>query len=384
MQVKGKPKLLSFSKIKNRKELNELFDSVFLKTHRDIKQRQKFSYEDTLPKSYIVEFNTGDKKISQASEEIKREALFKTLEEIKLDIDIEIYKTDDPSLTYIKTKKLEFFLDSLDSRFLFFHTLAKSNDSNNFIFQRLIKNGHHFDSAWLTVQFLEKLAISGGDIEGWDARFNPIPDVEAIEQPSYMKQRVSVSIDEPNSWGKYERNKIVNFFEELPLDTLRVRHITEDGLVARARVQSDGKLTGRGTSFQEYMNIAIDVKNSYKKTITELEDKYSIRFFQKEGGIGMRGEPFVITFSKKIERFEDLIKAMFSCALPFRLFGTPQKIKEDYYIVNAVDLHIASKVYFEITPTFMRIYLPDNTCGNTIARIVRSLQHMVDSNLTSE
>lgn len=373
-----------FSKIQNRKELSQFFESIFKKTYINLKNRQRLEHEDTLPKSYIVEFNTGDKNINKSSEKDKRKILIETLGEIKEEVGFEIRETDDPSLTYLHTSAADFFIDSFDPRFLFFHTLAKSNDGNRFIFGKLIKAGHHFDCAWLTVQFLEKLANKSAYVEGWDARFNPIEDLEEVQKPTYLKQRVNVSIDEPNSWQRYENNKEVRFFNELPLDTLRIRSVTEDGFIARARIQSDGKMTGRGTSYQEYLNIAIGVKDDYKKTVLGLENKYSIRFIKDNHGLRISGEPFTIRFSKEIEKFDDFIDAMFSCTLPFKLFGTPQKIKENYYVINAIDLHIASKISFEISPTFMRIYLPDNTCGNSIVRIIRSLQHKVDPNLTFE
>lgn len=374
-----KPKL---SHIKTRRDFNNSFDSVFKKTYKSLKASQRLEYEETLPKTYMVEFNTGEKYDEDKRDEEKRESLQRTLSRIKGELEVDITETEDPSLVYITTKKFgEFFMDSFDPRFLFFHTLAKSKHSDAFIFRKLIKSGYHFDAAWFTVQFLEKLAKRINIVEGWDAKFNPIVDVSEIQKPDYLGSRVSVSIDEPNSWKRYEQNKTKKFFEELPLSTLRVRSKTEEGLIARARVQSDGKLTGRGTSFQEYLNIALGIKDDYKRMVTGLEEKYSIKFIKDRVGFKIKGEPFVIRFKKKIERFDDFINSMFSCTLPFRLLGTPQQVKKDYIKVNAIDLHIASKIYFEITPNFMRIYLPDNTCGNSIVRIVRSLQHKVDPNL---
>jgi len=370
------------SHIKTRRGLNDFFDSIFKKTYKSLKVSQRLEYEETLPKTYMIEFNTGEKYDEDGGDEKKRESLQRTLLQIKEEIGINITATEDPSLTHITTKKFgELFIDSFDPRFLFFHTLAKSEHSDAFIFRKLIKSGYHFDAAWFTVQFLEKLAERINIVEGWDARFSPIVDVSEMQKPDYLGRRVSVSIDEPNSWKRYKQNKNTKFFEELPLSTLRVRSITDEKLIARARIQSDGKLTGRGTSFQEYLNIVSSIKDDYSRTVIGLEEKYSIKFIKDDVGFKIKGEPFVIKFSKKIKGFDDFINSMFSCTLPFRLLGTPQQIKKDYIKVNAIDLHVASKIYFEITPNFMRIYLPDNTCGNSIVRIIRSLQHRVDPNL---
>ncbi|MFA6459325.1 MAG: hypothetical protein WCV79_02940 [Candidatus Paceibacterota bacterium] len=369
--------------IQTRRDLNEFFDSVFQKTYQDLRERQKFEYEDTLPKSYIVEFNTGDKESQYGSDENKRELLLKTLSDSQEEFRIELSETKDPSLLYINSRLGEFFIDSLDPRFLFIHTLTKSEKSSRFVLGDLISNGHHFDSAWFIVQFLEKLSTKNNIVEGWDARFNPIPDISEIENPIYTRPRIAVSIDEPDSWEKYQRNKDIKFFNNLPLETLRVRRITDDNQIARARIQSNGKLTGRGTSFNEYLNIAVEVKDEYKKMVLGIEKEYSIKFSKSEtiSGFKFNGRPFSIQFSHKILKFDDFLNKMFSCTLPFRLLGTPKEVSKEYVKVNAIDLHIGSQISFEITPNFMRIYLPDKTCGNSVVRIIRSLQHEVDSNL---
>lgn len=367
----------NFSQIKTRRDFNDFFDAIFKKTYADLKNRQKLEYEETLPKSYIVEFNPGEDPKNNDVELFK-----KFLKEEKEELGLSVKETKDPTLTLIETKFGEFIIDSFDSRFLFFHTLSKSQNSNRFIFGNLIRASFCFDSAWFTVQFLEKLSESVNVIEGWDARFNPIVDLSEIEKPFFTNPKISVSIDEPNSWERYNRNKEMKFFEDLPLDTLRIRRMNADGEIARARIQSDGKLTGRGTSFQEYLNIALEIKNLYKETVLKIEDEFSIKFIESDFGIKFEGKPFCITFSKRIEKFDNFIKTMFSCALPFRLLGIPERIKDNYYKVNAIDLHIASRITFEITPDFMRIYLPDSTCGNSILRIIRSLQHKADPNLS--
>jgi hypothetical protein len=40
---------------------------------------------------------------------------------------------------------------------------------------------------------------------------------------------------------------------------------------------------------------------------------------------------------------------------------------------------VTNRITFEITPEFMRVYLPDGSCGNTIIRLYTNLQHYYDS-----
>ena len=74
--------------------------------------------------------------------------------------------------------------------------------------------------------------------------------------------------------------------------------------------------------------------------------------------------------------------SVFSGAEPFRLWGAPVLVGKDYFRVTALDLHVTHRITFEITRDFMRVYLADRSCGNTIARLYTNLQHYYDSRVT--
>ncbi len=73
------------------------------------------------------------------------------------------------------------------------------------------------------------------------------------------------------------------------------------------------------------------------------------------------------------------MEALFGGTDPFRLWGVPVSIGKDYFRVTALDLHVTNRITFEVAPDFMRVYLPDGTCGNTIIRLYTNLQHYYDS-----
>lgn len=50
--------------------------------------------------------------------------------------------------------------------------------------------------------------------------------------------------------------------------------------------------------------------------------------------------------------------------------------------VEAVDLHIGQRLRFDITPDWLRVYLFEGGCGNTVARLVSNLQHHFDGALS--
>ena len=101
-----------------------------------------------------------------------------------------------------------------------------------------------------------------------------------------------------------------------------------------------------------------------------------------EGVNPMSGEPFNITFSRPIGDLESFLKAVFSGTEPFRLWGAPVAIGTNYFRVTALDLHVTNRITFEVARDFMRVYLPDGSCGNTIIRLYTNLQHYYDSQVS--
>ena len=97
--------------------------------------------------------------------------------------------------------------------------------------------------------------------------------------------------------------------------------------------------------------------------------------------MSISGEPVNILFPRPIVDLEIFCDRVFSCAEPFRLWGVPVRLSNDSYRVSAVDLHVGSEVTFEISPDWMRIYLPKGSCGNTVIRIFTNLQHHYDAQI---
>ena len=87
-------------------------------------------------------------------------------------------------------------------------------------------------------------------------------------------------------------------------------------------------------------------------------------------------------FSKPMPNLEKFVSSVFSGAEPFRLWGVPVQLADNFYRVNAVDMHVSHLIIFEISPEYMRVYLPDGSCGNTIARLYCNLQHNYDSRVS--
>ena len=120
----------------------------------------------------------------------------------------------------------------------------------------------------------------------------------------------------------------------------------------------------------------------YCDVIRNIEKTFAIRWTTTNEKTKLSGQALSIRFPRPIPNIAKFCDHVFSSALPFRLWGVPIELKSDFYRVSGVDLHAGCRLDFEITPEFMRLYLPANSCGNTIVRLYTNLKHHYDSQIT--
>jgi hypothetical protein len=120
----------------------------------------------------------------------------------------------------------------------------------------------------------------------------------------------------------------------------------------------------------------------YREFIRGIEDRHRIRFTpdeHAESGILLDGEVAVIPFAEPQEDVGHVVDGLFQAKEPFRLVGIPRQVAEAQWEVNAVDLHVGQPLRMEISPHWIRVILRDETCGNTVARLLTNLQHRFDA-----
>ena len=93
------------------------------------------------------------------------------------------------------------------------------------------------------------------------------------------------------------------------------------------------------------------------------------------------GEPLVLDFPRPLRSFETFVKELTSCTEPLKVWGIVEDVGTQQVHIEGVDLHTGSRLRFDLSPNFMRIYLAPKACGNTVARLVRNLQGHVDSSI---
>lgn len=211
---------------------------------------------------------------------------------------------------------------------------------------------------------------------------------DSEEPPARLlrRPRLNIDLEYQFAFDTYKKLKEQpDLLPDMPLNAvLAERYDENEQSYARARITSKGKITGRGPDFDSYLQIVNGTLDDYAKIVQSLESKYWMRLDlnprEDAIAISVKGQPFCIQFNQEID-VRRLINLMFDCSRPFRLMGEADEISKDYYAVEAIDLHVNQPVGFEIAAKFMRIYLYEGTCGNTLVRIIRSLQHSIDSKL---
>jgi hypothetical protein len=237
------------------------------------------------------------------------------------------------------------------------------------------------------MQLLEGVADAGvfkGLHLDYDRR--PVPDVEfdVPEAPvEYLKMQL---------WGNRAREILGilrqpnAFADATTLSKVKIKHYLDEAVdldsFSLDEIKWDGKITARGTSFQSHINLVNSIYRSYSDRVRSFEQRFSLRY-GSDPVDGQRspitGESVNITFSRPIANLEKFVGSVFAGVDPFRLWGTPVSLGDNYYRVTALDLHVTNRIIFEIAPEFMRVYLPDGSCGNSIIRLYTNLQHYYDS-----
>ena len=117
----------------------------------------------------------------------------------------------------------------------------------------------------------------------------------------------------------------------------------------------------------------------YADRLAIIEENHRISYPSRQHGRTIEGSPVVIQLSDEIEDIKQFVDSIVSAKNPLRLWGAKTQLDDDYWKVKGVDLHNNDKYTMEISPSWIRLYLNDDACGNTALRINAHLQRHFDS-----
>ncbi len=374
--------------IKTRKDMALLLNDRMNKTYETLTDRQELEIDTSLVKTYLVEAHSIHRQSHNDIQKLIQKTFTKT--RLKASDEIVCLEGDEEFFFIIKTaldkEKVTIYIDATDPRFWLLHSM-ESSISLDKLYDRLTTDFHEFDNVWILPQLLEEIS-NRGSLRGlgldYDRREVPDVDFESEKAPvEFMKMQL---------WGNQAGKvlKILRHENAFPhsttLSKVKVKYWSSDDRTNYAidDIKFNGKITSRGTSFNTHISLTTELYRIYKQLVTNLEKHYALSFQAENSKYKLNGYPLNFYFNQPIADLEKFCESIFSCSFPFKLWGVPIPVNNNFIRVSGFDLHTGAPINFEITHEYIRVYLPKGTCGNSVARFYTNLQHFYDSLITVE
>jgi hypothetical protein len=268
-------------------------------------------------------------------------------------------------------KDVRIFVDTLNRRFWQVHSTSSAAPLTRLL-KRMTTRFTQLDSAWLASSQLkelegerlwikstfngDKLLGSGAPERRWRARFEG-------EAPEDLLELLAGT--------RYARaNSLAG-----------VGSIVDEPGVGRAHVVADfrGRFVFGAGDFEVAASVLWNAVRRYESFVESLEERHALTVEPEEtGGFTIDGDVAIINFADELDP-QLLVAGLFTAKEPFRLWAVPKQVTENEWEANAVDLHVGQPLRLEISPYRVRVLLDEDTCGNTLARMLVNLQHHLDA-----
>ena len=267
--------------------------------------------------------------------------------------------------------------------FFILHTSDKSKYTNKIIKALTKSFDHTFDHTWFYSDMLKRLVEkSGNAFKGFGTSFSNkfLRSVNGYDEIEDLNLNISGSL------AGYMQDLVSNdqkIKRAITYDKVQILRGSKNSL--SDSVQDDVHNTGyfavkRGKSVQDHLQLVDICKDEYSETINNVEN-FRIGIKEVKGRTLVEGKSFDFLFPNKIENLDLFIQKIFNSTMPFKLWGLKSKISDGYFKILAIDLHTGNPIDFEIADDVMRVYLFENSCGNTILRLYTNLQMYYDSKI---
>jgi len=364
------------NKLKNKGEVCSFLEDHMSKTYEKIKSEGEYEYGKNLLKTYIIESNHKN--------------IMTFLQSLNGGASINWNKIDKTAyiLDYKKAEtEVNFYIDSTNARFWSFHTISSAKDTD-WILNKLIQPlMSRLDNLWLDRNSLQNIKTQHADYTksiGVQYRHGDVfPTTDFGDSFSLRANGIPSDIlydlftTDPRLSNLFALSSVG--FKKIyrPDESLKPNLLLED-------VYYQGKFTVKGTSIYEHISTVSDIRDKYERDLAIIENEYNISYPESGGGFTIKGAPLCIDFKKEIEDMELFIQTIFTAREPFRISGFDTKLESGTYLLSCLDLHNGDDFRLEVTPNWIRIYLPHDACGNTIMRFLCNLQRYYDANASLE
>jgi hypothetical protein len=283
--------------------------------------------------------------------------------------------TEDAYLFRAHLGDQSFWVDQLDDRFWSFHTDMPVSDAYAFLRER-VERRRDLDWMWLPSDHLRHAwpgAISREVRTNFQGDRFLDGDTSARDLKVQLAGRDAGQLLDLIA-GDARYSSAVSF------DSVQAMVVEANVGAITEGVTRMGRFAVYGDSLELHLALVRTVVLRYRHLV-ELCERRAIGWTAlTEGGGTVAGGPIAICFSRPIPDLDRFVSELLAVRRPFRLWGLPE-FNEGIAQVEAVDLHVGQRLRLDIGPNWMRVYLEDGSCGNTIARLVSNLQHHFDSAL---
>jgi len=287
--------------------------------------------------------------------------------------------TDDPTLVILAKEDARYFVDFLNPRFWVVHTTTNIDPAQKYL-DEVVHRSWNLDYAWLPSQVLQHLR-RGRRFLGFNVDF---------DQGLFISEAPSADIEEQAVVFKtrYRGNrgdKLFEFLSSAPfshvLSLSAVKYSISDsasGAFIQNELNASGRIMATGNSISLHLGAVNHLVNLYAKMIQTLENELRLAFVHGDGGDELHGYPLTLRFSQPVLDFPGFVKEVLSCREQTRLWGVVSHEETDFVRAEVVDLHSASRLRLDFTPTHVVVYLFRGSCGNSVARLLRVIQDHLD------
>jgi hypothetical protein len=356
----------------NRRQMSELLDEHLRSVNVYFDRESEFPKGRGPLKTYIVEAHTPDGACLRDGEPSD------LIHRLSKDIGMRVNKTDDKNLYEVLSDSAGFFFDVLDPRFWVVHTMSNVDVAEQ-VLTTLINKYPFLDYAWPSADLMRTLQTSGKSL-GFTIDFDEtrlsssgIAEEELLHEPdAVVKIR----------FGGTGAEALVQKLNEVVPNAMAFamvkfsRDEPGTGSYIISKLDQRGRLKAAGNSVSLHLQTVSEFLHEYKSFIMAIERVAKI--YSNQTG-ELIGTPIVLEFPTPLRDFKGFVKALVSCKEPLKIWGLVNPIREDFVQIDGVDLHSGSRLRMDVTTTYLRIYLGPNSCGNTVARLLRNLQAHISS-----
>jgi hypothetical protein len=357
----------------NRAEMAELFDQHLRNVTVHFEWAEEYPAGQGPLKTYIIEAHDlgGDSATHAGTKAV--------LEDLQNRLGFRVDATDDPTLVVLGKEHVRYFVDFLNPRFWVVHTTANIDPSEKYL-NEAVRGSWNLDYAWLPTQVLDHLR-RGRRFLGFNVDF---------DQGLFVSEGVSDQLTEQTVvfksryWGTRGEN-LYKFLSTAPFNGVlclsAVKYSISDpasGAYIQNQLNAQGRILATGNSISLHLGAVNHLVNLYAQMIQALEKDLGLAFVHGDDGDELQGYPLTLRFSKPVPDFAGLVGGILSCGEPVRFWGVVSHEEKDFARAEVVDLHSASRLRLDFTPTHIVVYLFKGSCGNSVARLLRIVQEHLD------